>query len=144
MANFTTESTVRTKFQLTDPALVPTDLVAASIDDAHLELLRFLDPDLDTASPPSALIMGETLLAGAHLFRSLASKHAFEQKQVVVGGQRIEAGQRFAALSAIATLAEDNAWYLLEPYLAAGRPRVPAAATDTAPILGAPRTNGGQ
>ena len=136
MAVFATESDVRLKFQLNDTTLVPSALVTASIEDAHAELLRFLDPAFNTASPDAALVMGETLLAGAHLFRSLASKDAFDQKAVAVGTQRIEAGQRFGALMAMASLTEQNAWYILEPYVLARPSLAPAGVTETTPVLG--------
>jgi len=136
MANFTTESEVRMKFQLINTTQVPSDLVAAGIDDAHTELLRFLDPDVDTGSPEDALILGETLLAGAHVLRSLASSDAVQQKHLVVGGQRIEEGNRFQSLMAMAEQASRLAWEALEPYLLAGPPRYVGAVTDTTPVLG--------
>ena len=136
MANFATEADVRLRFQLNDTAEVSSALVNASIDDAHTELLRFLDPVFDELSPEDALVMGETLLAGAYLYRSLASRQAFDEKQVAIGGQRIEAGKRFSALMAIASLTEETAWYILEPYVV-DRPSVsPAGATDTVAVLG--------
>ncbi|HIJ74646.1 MAG TPA: hypothetical protein HPP83_11150 [Candidatus Hydrogenedentes bacterium] len=136
MANFTTEAQVREKFQLNDTTLVPSSLIEAGIDDAHDELLRFLDPVFAEGTPDDALVMGETLLAGAHLFRTLASGEAFGQKHVAIGGQRVEEGARFGTLMAVATEAEKQAWYLLEPYLADRPSREVAAATDGTPILG--------
>jgi hypothetical protein len=136
MANFATEADVRLRFQLNDTAEVSSALVNASIDDAHTELLRFLDPVFDESPPEDALVMGETLLAGAYLYRSLASRQAFDEKQVAIGGQRIEAGKRFGALMVIASLTEDMAWYVLEPYVV-DRPSVsPADVTDTVAVLG--------
>lgn len=136
MASFATEADVRLKFQLDDATLVPSTLVVGSIDDAHEELLRFLDPQFDTTPAEEAVVMGETLLAGAHLFRTLAAKDAFDQKQATIGGQRLEAGKRFTALMAVAALTEDQAWYVLEPYIEARPSRVLAAVTDTVPVLG--------
>jgi hypothetical protein len=136
MPNFTIESEVRARFELHDATLVPATLIDARIDDAHTELLRFLDHDFDAGSPDDALIMGETLLAGAHLFRSLAAKQSFEGKRLTVGGQRVEEGERFQALTAIAEAAESQAWYMLEPYLNTVPGRSPADATDTTPVLG--------
>jgi len=136
MANFSTEADVRLRFQLNDTAAVSSALVNASIDDAHTELLRFLDPVFDVPVPEDAVVMGETLLAGAYVFRSLASKEAYDEKQVSIGGQRIEAGKRFSALMAIGSLAEETAWYILEPYVEA-RPCVSLAdVTDTVAVLG--------
>ncbi len=136
MANFTTESVVRTKFQVEDSTLVPSSLVTASIDDAHDELMRFLDPEVDTGNPEDGLVLGETLLAGAHLFRSLASKDAFDQKHVSIGGQDIAEGDRFAALTETADKAETQAWAMLEPYLAAAPTRTPADTTESTEVLG--------
>jgi hypothetical protein len=136
MADFTTEADVRLKFQLVDTTLVPTTLIEAAIDDAHEEVLRYLDSSVDTEPPDEALVLGETLLAGVHLFRSLASKDAFDQKHVSIGGQRLEGGGRFAALTAIAERTEVQAWYMLEPYLEELPPRKCAGVTATEPVLG--------
>ena len=136
MSSFAVEADVRLKFQLNDTTLVPSALITASIDSAHAEVLRFLDPTFNTASPAVELVHGETLLAGSYLLRSLASKDAFEQKQLAVGTQRIDAGKRFGALTAMASLAEQNAWYVLEPYLADRPSEGPAKVTDTTPVLG--------
>ncbi len=136
MANFTSESEVRQKFQLNDTTLVPSSLVTASIDDAHTELLRFLDPEYDTGSPEDGLVMGETFLAGAHLFRTLASKEGFEQKHLMIGGHRIEEGERFTALMTLASVTDEQAWYVLEPYLLDWPGRSVADATDSTPVLG--------
>ena len=136
MANFTTESNVRLKFQLNDTTLVPSSLVVAGIGDAHAELLRFLDPVFGGESPETAMVMGETLLAGAQVFRSLASQDAFGQKRVTVGGQRLEEGSRFQTLMALAAVVEEQAWYLLEPYVLDQPGREIVAATDGAPVWG--------
>jgi hypothetical protein len=136
MANFTTEALVREKFQLNDTTLVPSALVTKSIDDAHTELLRYLDPNANTSPPDAALVIGETLLAGAHLFRALASKDAFEQRWATVGGQHLEPGSRFSALLATAAAAAEQSWQVLEPYLAARPGRSLAGVTDTYPLLG--------
>jgi hypothetical protein len=136
MSSFATEADVRLKFQLNDTTLAPSALITGSIEGAHAEILRFLDPAFNVLSPETALVMGETLLAGAHLFRSLASKDAFDQKQITVGGHRIDAGKRFSALMTLASLAEQNAWYTLEPYLLERPSRAFAEATDTTAVLG--------
>jgi len=133
---FSTEAAVRLKFGLTDSALIPQTLVAQSIDDAHAELLESLDPACDTQGPPAALVLGETLLAGAHLFRSLASRDAFDQQRITIGGQRIEEGARFASLMAVASLTEDRAWVLLAPFLKACPVRNAAWTTASTPVLG--------
>lgn len=136
MANFTTEAEVREKFQLTDTTLVPSSLVTSSIDDAHTEVLRHLDPQYDTGSPEDALVLGETLLAGSHLMQSLASKEAFTQKHVTVGGSRLEPGKRFEALTSASSTARDQAWQALEPYLSERSSRQVAEVTETTPVLG--------
>ncbi len=136
MPTFTNESEVRQKFQLTDTTLVPSSLVAAAIDDAHAELLRFLDSDTVTEPPEDALVMGETLLAGAHLYRSLASKAAFDQKRLGIGSTKLEESSRFQSLMAVAEAAEEQAWYTLEPYLEAPPPRTVGDVTDTETVLG--------
>lgn len=136
MASFTSESEVRLKFQLTDSVLVPQDLIVAAIDDAHRNVLRELDPDVDAQNPEPGLVSGETLLAGAYLYRSLATHDAFAQKHVAIGGQRIEDGDRFRALTGAAALTEKQAWYVLEPYLREAPARIPADATGSIPVLG--------
>ncbi len=136
MAGFTTESEVRLKFQLPDATLVPTDLVTKSIDDAHEVVLRKLHPDVDTASPDAALVTGETLMAGALLLHSLSANDAFVQKNVSVGGARIAEGGRFDALQSAAATAEEQAWYVLQPYLAEEPERLLLGATNTRPVLG--------
>ena len=136
MANFSSESEVRLKFQLADTVLVQADVINAAIDDAHRNVLRELDPEVDPETPEAGLIAGETLLAGAYLFRSLAAQDAFAQKHVTLGGQRIEDGDRFRALTAMAALTEKQAWYLLEPYLRDAPARIPADATGSMPVLG--------
>jgi hypothetical protein len=136
MANFTTESAVRLKFQLNDTTLVPSELVEQSIADAHIEVLRHLDPVFGQEPPEDALAMGETLLAGAHVFRSLASRQASTQRRVTVGGQRIEEGERYTTLMALASFTEKQAWLILEPYLATFPSRTSGTATDSVPVLG--------
>lgn len=136
MAAFTSESLVRLRFLLADTALAPPDLVSACIADAHEHVLRLLDPAFDTDPPAEGLVAGETLLAGAAVFRALAARDALDQRRVAMGGQRIEEGRRFDALRAVAADATADAWVALEPYLRARPARVHALATDTAPVLG--------
>lgn len=136
MATFTTEAAVRLKFQIEDAVLVSSELIVAGIDDAHVELLRFLRPEYDTGSPEDALVLGETLLAGARVLRSLASKQAFEQKAIKIGGQHLQEGSRFAALMAFAASTEAEAWRLLEPFLKDQPARAVGDATDSTSVLG--------
>lgn len=135
MAIFTTESAVREKFQMTDTTLVSTALVTTSINDAHEEVLRALDPVFDVPSPDAAVVLGETLLAGTHLLRSLSSSEAFEQKRITIGGQRIDASNRYAALTKAAEAAEKHAWHVLEPFLSAHASAGVAKVTETKPIV---------
>lgn len=137
MASFAVEAAVRRKFQLEDAAVVSAELVQASIDDAHLLLIARLDPEVDTVSPPDAVVLGETLLAGACLLASLASKDAAEQRELTIGGQRIGPGKRFASLMAMSSKAERRAWEALAPYLAAAPGETPARVTDSQAVLGA-------
>ena len=135
MAAFTSESAVRDKFQLTDTTLVPSALVTGSIDDAHEIVLRFLDPVFDVQSPDAEVVLGETLLSGAHLLRSLASSEAFTQKRLTIGGQRIDVARRFDALNDAADSAEEQAWHVLEPFVLARPASKVADVTDTTPII---------
>ena len=135
MAVFTTESAVREKFQLTDTTLVPSALVTGSIDDAHELVLRFLDPVFDVPSPVAEVVLGETLLSGAHLLRSLASSEAFNQKRVTIGGQRLDVARRFDALNDAADAAGEQAWHVLEPFVLARPAAKVVDVTKTTPII---------
>ena len=135
MAAFTSESAVRDKFQLTDTTLVSSALVTGSINDAHEIVLRFLDPVFDVPSPDAEVVLGETLLSGAHLLRSLSSSEAFTQKRLTIGGQRIDVARRFEALNDAADSAEEQAWHVLEPFVLARPASKVADVTDTTPIV---------
>lgn len=136
MANFTTETAVRDKFQTTDTTLIPSGLVTQSITDAHTEIIRYLDPIFDTSPTDDGVVLGETLLAGAHLLRSLSSKEAVEQKRVSVGSARIETGPRHKALTEQADTAERRAWSTLEIYLLELPPQIILSPTISTPVLG--------
>lgn len=136
MALFATEEDVRLRFQLNDTQVAPAALVLACIDAAHEELVRRLDPVFGVDPVQSAVVVGETLLAGAQVFRALAGKDAADQRQVTIGGQHLDAGRRFDALMATAKASEEKAWYVLEPYLKARPVTLPAAGTDTVAVLG--------
>jgi len=135
MSIFTSETDVREKFQLTDTTLVPSALVTRNIDDAHTVVLRMLDPVFDVPTPDNALVLGETLLAGAYVMRSLASGAAFTRKDITIGGQRVEPVRRFEALTERADEAEQEAWQVLEPFMAARPADAVACATDTQPVV---------
>lgn len=136
MAAFTTEAAVRLKFQAADASIAPADLINESIDHAHELILRRLDPQYDTTPAPDGVILGETLLAGARMLRSIASKDALDQRSMTIGGQRIEAGRRFSTLMAMASEADTAGWEALEPFLLELKPRNAVEATDTTPVLG--------
>lgn len=136
MPPFTTEDAVRLKLQFSDTAAVSSALVAQSIADAHVTVLRALAPDAPVEPPAEGLVLGETLLAGAHLCRSLAAHDAATQKRLTIGGQRIEEGKRFDTLSALADTFESQAWDALEPFIAPPRDHPPAQTTATVPVLG--------
>lgn len=136
MANFATESDVRLKFQLEDTTLVPSALVTESIDHAHAVILGRLDPQYDVQPPDTDLALGETLLSGSRLLQSLASKEAFDQKDVTIGGQRIASGKRFATLMAMASTAEAEAWRMLAPFLVDCPARTVIEVNETTPVLG--------
>ena len=135
MANFTTETKVRDAFQLTNTTRVPAELVTQSIDDAHVAIVRVLDPSVDTVTPDAGLITSETILAGANVLRSLSWGHAAEQQHLALGGNRIEEGNRFRELYQAADIAETQAWYMLEPYMKAVSDSSVATVTETVPIL---------
>jgi len=136
MAAFAVETDVRKRFQLEDASVVSSDLVLASIADAHTEVLARLAPTVDTETPPERLVLGEVLLAGAHVLTSMASKDAAEQKDLSLGGQRIRAGDRFASLLALASKAEARAWWTLGPYLTPPPGEMAGGATDSVAVLG--------
>lgn len=135
MAAFITENDVREKFQLTDTTLIVSSLVARNINDAHLVVLRFLDPQFDTPTPDAALVLGETLLAGAYLLRSLASSQAFQRKKLTVGGQQLDVARRYEAMVEHADAAETQAWHVLEPFLQAKPADRVAGVTDSQPVI---------
>ncbi len=136
MANFTTEAAVRLRFHWHDATLVPAALVQSAIDDAHTELLRFLEPAYADGPADDGLEMGETILAGANVARALAALEAATQKRVTIGGQRVEESARFTSLMTLAGVAETQAWFFLEPYVRDTPARCEANTTDTLPVLG--------
>lgn len=131
MAAFTTEARVRLTMQVEDTTVATSALVTQSIDDAHTLVLARLDDGVDLETPVEALVLGETLLAGAQLLRSLAGRAASQGRTVRVGGQQLETGRQFAALRQLAVETEAAAWETLAPFLAANGSRENATATDT-------------
>lgn len=116
MAAFTTEETVRLKFQLDNVPEATTELVTASIDNAHSVVLERIREEYLEA-PPESVVVAETLLAGAALLRSLSSRLALDKREVRLAGHQLETGKRFPALLAVATVAEEEALRLLTPWL---------------------------
>lgn len=116
MAAFTTEETVRLKFQLDNVPEATTELVTASIDNAHSVVLERIREEYLEA-PPESVVVAETLLAGAALLRSLSSRLALDKREVRLAGHQLETGKRFPALLAVTAAAEEEALRLLTPWL---------------------------
>ena len=116
MAAFTTEELLRVKFQLDNLAEVTTELIAASIEDAHTVVVGHLRDEC-LEEPPALVIVAETLLAGAALLRSLSARLALDRREVRLAGHQLETGKRFPALVAVAQTAEEEALRLLTPWL---------------------------
>ncbi len=138
MANFTDETTVRTKTQLTDTAKVSSALVTQSISDAHEEILKRLDPVFDTDPADENLKRGETLLAGAFLLRSLSSGEAFNIKNLRFKGQGLGETQKWKALREMTEQFEEEAWEVLGPFLVerTGDESFQSGVTDSVEVLG--------
>jgi hypothetical protein len=136
MANFTTEADVREKLQLTDMIQAPDSLLTRSIRDAHTQILRRIDPAAETEPPEDELILGETLLAGAHVLRSLAVGAAHRRKHITIGGNRIEPAERDTRLHGLADAIESQAWDVLEPCLLWQSRRSILRLSDTQPVMG--------
>jgi len=119
MAAFTSEETVRLKFQLDNVPEATTALVTASIDNAHSMVLERVREEY-LEDPPESVVIAETLLAGAALLRSLSSRLALDKREVRLAGHQLETGKRFPALLAVAAAAEEEAFRLLAPWLRHG------------------------
>ena len=128
MAAFTSEETVRLKFQLDAVPEATTALIEASITHAHGIVLEHIREDC-IEEPPEPIIVAETLLAGAALLRSLSARLALDRREVRLAGHQLETGKRFPALLAVATTAEEEALHLLTPWLRHD------AATETLALL---------
>ncbi len=136
MTPFTTVEQVRGKFDLPGEDDLPDAPIEQSIADAHRDVMALIAGA--HASPPvdEAIILAETYLAGAHLFRTLAAREAFDQQRVAIGRQRVEEGARFRSLLAIAAAAEAEGWRWLAPFAEAWSSRKLARPTDSKPVLG--------
>lgn len=136
MAVFASEAGVRLAVQIDDTAIASTALVEASIAEAHERVLADLAPSVDQENPPEALVRGETLLAASILMRALASRDAVEQVELQIGGQRIDAGKKFASLMTIARRFEKEATRTLGAYAVGPAAQPPGDVTATVPVLG--------
>lgn len=116
MAAFTSEETVRLKFQLDDVPEATAALITASIEHAHGIVLERIREDC-AETPPDPVIVAETLLAGAALLRSLSARLALDKREVRLAGHQLETGKRFPALLTVAIAAEEEALTLLTPWL---------------------------
>ena len=63
------------------------------------------------------LVLGETVLAGAHALRSIAVGAARTRKKVTIGGNRVEPSDRDRRLFRLADAIESQAWDVLTPFL---------------------------
>lgn len=136
MAEFATEAGVRLQAQVADVSVASAALVAACIAEAHERVLMDLRDGVNLESPPLALVQGETLLAAAILLRALASRDAVDQMALQIGGQRIEAGQKFASLQSMARRFEKEAGVLLGRYGVLPLATPPGEVSETLPVLG--------
>jgi len=137
MPAFTDEERVRSRFLLPDAETLLPETLEPFIEDAHTVLLGELDPAFAEVDPaPLALVLGETLLAGARMLRAIASYEAQHRRSVRLGSQTVQPGGRVEALREAARQADEEAWLLLAPYLRPRAVRRPAAATDSQPVLG--------
>lgn len=136
MAEFASEAGVRLQAQVEDTAVASAELVDACIAEAHERVLVDLDDTVDLESPPSAVTQGETLMASAILLRALASRDAVDQVELQIGGQRVDAGQKFASLMSMARRFEKEAGGLLAAYAAKPVASSPGEPSATTPVLG--------
>lgn len=136
MANFTTEADVREKLQLGSADEVAAALINRSIDDVHVLILRRLDPSKANDPSDPELVLGETLLAGAQVLRSIAAADARQRRRVTVGGNRIEPADRDSRLYQLADAIESQAWDVLEPFLLWRVRRTILRLTETQLVLG--------
>ncbi len=138
MANFTDETRVRVTTQLTDTAKVSSELVTRSIDDAHSEILKWLDAAYDVTPPDENLVRGETLLAGAYLLRSLASGAAFDIRGLRILDETVSETGKHKALTTLADRFENEAWAILGEFLVPqpGGAYFQSGVTESGEILG--------
>lgn len=136
MAAFTTENDIRLRLQLNDTTLAPQDFLVQCIEDAHDQVLRWLDENVDPQNPPAALVYGETLVAAAVVFRALASREAAAMRNVKIGEQGINTEKRFAAKMEYAEELERQGWAILSAFLAPRTSPTSLSPSPTTPVLG--------
>jgi hypothetical protein len=118
---FTDESRVRTHSGWDNTDLVPSELLARRIEDAHDELLAAIDPAY--AGGDALLTLAETELATAFTLRSLAVESGFEDRDIRTGNLTLRAGGRAATLADLAEREERAAWRHARPFLKTGATR---------------------
>lgn len=133
---FTNEQTVRDVFGLADTESYPSAQIIGAIDMAAIAITRRLAPDAPVSPPDAALVLGETILAGAVLYRGFAGGEARLMQSISLGGNSRNEGRRFDALLRMVGLLEDYAWQLLSPFVAATPDQATILATESQPILG--------
>lgn len=136
MPVYVTEADVRLAVQIDDTAIASTALVEASIAEAHERVLADLASTVDQENPPDLVVRGEISLAASILLRALASRDAVEQVELQIGGQRIDAGKKFASLMTIARRFEKEAARTLGAYAVWPVALPPGDVTATVPVLG--------
>jgi len=136
MPAFTTEDDIRLRLQLNDTALAPQDFVLQCIEDAHDQVLRWLDENIDPESPPAALVYGETLIAAGVIFRALAAREAAAMRNMKIGEQSLNTERRFASRMTYAEELERQGWGVLEEFLAPRNSATLLLPSPTTPVLG--------
>ncbi len=134
MAAFATVDAVRLRCGV-DEATAAEELVTASLDDAHARVLARLTPEAAVEPVAEMVVTGESLLAGALLLRTLASRATAERRLVKVGGQSVERGKQGTELMALADRFELEAWELLAPHLAPAPAHPVVQSTASTPVL---------
>lgn len=121
---FTDEATLRTHTGWSNTDLVPVEMIAQRLNDAHEALLAEIDPAHAESTDP-LLRLAETELATSFLLRSLATESGFEDRDIRTQNLTLRAGGRAQTLSQLADYEEAAAWKHLRPFLRVGTRRTP-------------------
>lgn len=121
---FTDENTIRTHTGWQNTDLVPSELIAQRIENAHAALVVEIDPAFQESTDP-LLRLAETELATAYLLRSLATEAGFEDRDLRTANLTIRTGSRVENLSELAEAEETSAWRHARPFLRRGTTRIP-------------------